>query len=193
MSQRRLARTMTLQVLSEWDFNKSMIFKDVDIQEIIQRNLKEFSSLHPLTSRPPLTEPKAMSGVARLSLAEPKATSNRSSKRNQIGSDFQEKLFFKQLVQDILKNIKKIDSFIIQYAPQWPIEKITLVDRNILRIGVFELLISAQTPPKVIINEAIEIAKLFGSETSSKFINGVLGAIYEKMKSSAQNSEAKPK
>ncbi len=193
MSQRRLARTMTLQVLSEWDFNKSMIFKDVDIQEIIQRNLKEFSSLHPLTSRPPLTEPKAMSGVARLSLTEPKATSNRSSKRNQIGSDFQEKLFFKQLVQNILKNIKKIDSFIIQYAPQWPIEKITLVDRNILRIGVFELLISAQTPPKVIINEAIEIAKLFGSETSSKFINGVLGAIYEKMKDFAQNSEAKPK
>ena len=141
MSQRRLARTMTLQVLSEWDFNKSIISKDVDVQEIIQRNLKEFSS-----------------------------------------SNFQEKLFFKQLVQDILKNIKKIDSFIIQYAPQWPIEKITLIDRNILRIGVFELLISVQTPPKVIINEAIEIAKLFGSETSGKFINGVLGAIYEKMK-----------
>jgi len=141
MSQRRLARTMTLQVLGEWDFNKSIIPKNVDIQEIIQRNLKEFSS-----------------------------------------SNFKEKLFFKQLVQDILKNIKKIDSFIIQYAPQWPIEKITLIDRNILRIGVFELLISVQTPPKVIINEAIEIAKLFGSETSSKFINGVLGAIYEKMK-----------
>ncbi len=141
MSQRRLARTMTLQVLGEWDFNKSIIPKNVDIQEIIQRNLKEFSS-----------------------------------------SNFKEKLFFKQLVQDILKNIKKIDSFIIQYAPQWPIEKITLIDRNILRIGVFELLISVQTPPKVIINEAIEIAKLFGSETSGKFINGVLGAIYEKMK-----------
>ncbi|MCD6442225.1 transcription antitermination factor NusB [bacterium] len=179
MSQRRLARTMALQVLSEWDFNKSIISKDVDIQEIIQRNLKEFSSPPALTSRPPLTEPKAMSGVA--------------SKRSQADSNFQEKLFFEELVQDILKNIKKIDSFIVKYAPQWPIEKITLIDRNILRIGVFELLISAQTPPKVVINEAIEIAKLFGSETSSKFINGVLGTIYEKMKSSVQNSEANPK
>ena len=153
MSQRRLARTMTLQVLSEWDFNKSILSKDIDIQEAIQRSLKEFSSLPALL---------------------------RNTK--QAGSNFQEKLFFKQLVQNILKNIKKIDSFIIQYAPQWPIKKITLIDRNILRIGVFELLISVQTPPKVIINEAIEIAKLFGSETSGKFINGVLGAIYEKMK-----------
>jgi len=141
MPQRRLARTMALQALSEWDFNKSILSKNVNIQKIIQRNLKELSS-----------------------------------------PNFQEKLFFKQLVQDILKNIKKIDSFIVKYAPQWPIEKITLIDRNILRIGVFELLISAKTPPKVVINEAIEIAKLFGSETSSKFINGVLGAIYEKMK-----------
>ena len=132
---------MALQALSEWDFNKSILSKNVNIQKIIQRNLKELSS-----------------------------------------PNFQEKLFFKQLVQDILKNIKKIDSFIVKYAPQWPIEKITLIDRNILRIGVFELLISAKTPPKVVINEAIEIAKLFGSETSSKFINGVLGAIYEKMK-----------
>ena len=153
MSQRRLARTMTLQVLSEWDFNKSILSKDIDIQEAIQRSLKEFSS------------PPALPRNAK-----------------QAGSNFQEKLFFKQLVQNILKNIKKIDSFIIQYAPQWPIKKITLIDRNILRIGVFELLISVQTPPKVIINEAIEIAKLFGSETSGKFINGVLGAIYEKMK-----------
>ncbi|OQX71599.1 transcription antitermination factor NusB [Candidatus Parcubacteria bacterium 4484_255] len=182
MSQRRLARTMALQVLSEWDFNKSIIFKDdVNIQEIIQHNLKEFSLSPTLTStsRPPLTEPKAMSGVA--------------SKRNQANSNFQEKLFFEELVQNILKNIKKIDSFIVEYAPQWPIEKITLIDRNILRIGVFELLISAQTPPKVVINEAIEIAKLFGSETSSKFINGVLGTIYEKMKSSIQNSKTKSK
>jgi len=141
MSQRRLARTMTLQVLSEWDFNKSVLSKDIDYKEIIQRSLEELSC-----------------------------------------SDFQEKVFFEELVHNILKNIKKIDSLILKYAPQWPIGKITLVDRNILRIGIFELLISAQNPPKVIINEAIEIAKLFGSETSSKFINGVLGAIYEKMK-----------
>lgn len=141
MSQRRLARTMALQVLSEWDFNKSVLSRNIDAQEIVQRNLKEFSS-----------------------------------------SGFQEKPFFEALVKDVLQNIKKIDSFITKYAPQWPIEKITLVDRNILRIGVFELLISSETPPKVIINEAVEVAKSFGSETSSKFINGVLGAIYEKMK-----------
>lgn len=152
MSQRRLARIMALQVLSEWDFNKSLLSKNVNIQEITQRNFKEFSF-----------------------------------------SDFKEKLFLKQLVQNILKNIKKIDLSIVKYAPQWPIKKITLIDRNILRIGVFELLISCETPPKVIINEAIEIAKSFGSETSGKFINGVLGAIYEKIKNSGQNSKLKQK
>jgi N utilization substance protein B len=62
---------------------------------------------------------------------------------------------------------------------EWPLEQITIVDRNILRIGVYELIYNDDIPAKVAINEAIEIAKTFGSESSGKFVNGVLGAIYK--------------
>ncbi|MBL7053874.1 transcription antitermination factor NusB [Patescibacteria group bacterium] len=96
---------------------------------------------------------------------------------NNFTTDFSEKLYI-----NTLKNIKKIDNYIKKYAPQWPLEQITIIDRNILRLGILELIFLKNTPPKVIINEAIEIAKAFGGETSSKFINGVLGAVYEKYK-----------
>ncbi|MCX6796094.1 MAG: transcription antitermination factor NusB, partial [Candidatus Falkowbacteria bacterium] len=62
---------------------------------------------------------------------------------------------------------------------EWPLEQITIVDRNILRIGVFELVFDDDIPAKVAINEAIETAKAYGSESSGKFVNGVLGAIYK--------------
>ena len=90
--------------------------------------------------------------------------------------------FSKILVKGVMDNFKKIDTYIKKYAPQWPVEQITLIDRNILRIGIFELVFFKETPPKVAINESIEIAKTFGGITSSKFINGVLGAIYEDFK-----------
>lgn len=90
--------------------------------------------------------------------------------------------FSKSLVKGVMDNFKKIDTYIKKYAPQWPVEQITLIDRNILRIGIFELVFFKETPPKVAINESIEIAKTFGGITSSKFINGVLGAIYEDFK-----------
>ena len=66
---------------------------------------------------------------------------------------------------------------ISKYAPEWPIDQITIVDRNILRIGCYELLFDENIPPKVAINEAIEIAKSFGGESSGKFVNGVLGSV----------------
>lgn len=90
--------------------------------------------------------------------------------------------FSKILVKGVMDNFKKIDTYIKKYAPQWPVQQITLIDRNILRIGIFELVFFKETPPKVAINESIEIAKTFGGITSSKFINGVLGAIYEDFK-----------
>lgn len=86
------------------------------------------------------------------------------------------------LVNEVLKNLTEIDNQIKKYAPQWPIEQITVIDRNILRIGIFEMLYSNETPPKVAINEAIEVAKAFGGAASGKFVNGVLGAIYEDLK-----------
>jgi len=85
------------------------------------------------------------------------------------------------LVQGVIKHAKEIDEIITQYAPQWPISQITMVDRNVLRLGVYELKFTSDVPSKVAINEAIEIAKSFGGNSSGRFINGVLGAIYQKM------------
>ncbi|MFA6533981.1 MAG: transcription antitermination factor NusB [Patescibacteria group bacterium] len=89
--------------------------------------------------------------------------------------------FPRQLVAGVIKNQTEIDGMIVQYAPEWPLEKITIIDRNVLRLGIYELKFVADIPAKVAINEAIEIAKAFGGESSGKFINGVLGAIYKEM------------
>lgn len=87
--------------------------------------------------------------------------------------------FSRQLMAGVVKNIQEIDGYIKKYAPEWPLEQITIVDRNILRIGIYELKFDASIPPRVAINEAIEVAKSFGGESSGKFVNGVLGAIYK--------------
>lgn len=89
--------------------------------------------------------------------------------------------FVQRLVKGILENMDKIDRLIEEYAPEWPLEQITTVDRNILRVGIYELKFDQEIPPKVAINEAIELGKAFGGPSSGKFINGVLGSIYRKM------------
>src|SRR3990167_2259349 len=91
--------------------------------------------------------------------------------------------FMDNLLKGVLDKRKDIDLIIEKAAPDWPIEKISIIDRNILRIGLYELLFAdrSQVPPKVAINEAIELAKTFGGETSSKFVNGVLGAVYKEL------------
>lgn len=91
--------------------------------------------------------------------------------------------FIYTLVEGIQEHLPEIDVLIQETAPEWPLESITVVDRNVLRLGIFELKFSQATdvPPKVAINEAIELAKTFGGASSSKFVNGILGAIYKKM------------
>jgi N utilization substance protein B len=91
----------------------------------------------------------------------------------------EDKAFVTKLVKGVLKVQKDLDDKIAPIAPDWPIDQIARIDRNILRIGVYELLHQAKiVPPKVAINEAVELAKAFGSDNSSKFINGVLGTAY---------------
>jgi N utilization substance protein B len=85
--------------------------------------------------------------------------------------------FARELVNGVLKHKKKIDAMIRSHAPSWPVEQLSVVDRNILRLAIFEISIDNRVPLKAAINEAVELAKLFGSESSSRFINGVLGAI----------------
>lgn len=86
--------------------------------------------------------------------------------------------FIDTTIKEVIKYIKEEDELIVKAAPEWPIEQISAVDKTILRIAIFELLHSNDVPPKVAINEAVELGKTFGSENSSKFINGVLGTIY---------------
>lgn len=93
--------------------------------------------------------------------------------------DFDDQGFADGIVKGVVKNSKEIDRYIAKYATEWPLDQITYVDRNILRIGVYELIFDKEIPGKVAINEAIEIAKAFGSESSGKFVNGVLGALYK--------------
>lgn len=99
----------------------------------------------------------------------------------EFGPGLDETVFAKKIIEDVHTNIDAIDKLISQYAPQWPIEQITIIDRNILRIGIYELKFNDEVPPKVAINEAIELAKNFGGPASGRFINGVLGAIYKDM------------
>jgi N utilization substance protein B len=91
--------------------------------------------------------------------------------------------FVEQIIQGVLKEMKIIDQMIEKAAPEWPLDQIAGVDRNILRIGIFELIYQNpdEVPPKVAINEAIELAKAYGGQSSGKFVNGVLGTIYREM------------
>ncbi|MBI3742988.1 MAG: transcription antitermination factor NusB [Chloroflexi bacterium] len=81
------------------------------------------------------------------------------------------------LVEGVKANQARIDALIQEYAPAWPLEQVSSVGRNILRIAIFEILMNNETPPKVAVNEAVELAKIFGSENLHKFVNGVLGSI----------------
>ncbi len=101
----------------------------------------------------------------------------------EFGSAIDENDFIWQIVNGIKENISKIDKIIEKSAPEWPLDQITIIDRNVLRIGLYELLFGnrKEVPPKVAINEAIELAKTFGGESSGKFINGVLGTVYREI------------
>jgi N utilization substance protein B len=106
-----------------------------------------------------------------------------------------DKPFMEALLHSVIDKKKDIDLLIEKAAPDWPLDKISIVDRNILRIGLAELLFADrdEVPPKVAINEAIELAKSFGGETSGRFVNGVLGAVYKEMGEPGKDEKPKPK
>ena len=85
--------------------------------------------------------------------------------------------FSEELVKGVLHHKSELDALIEKLAPAFPVEQMPIIDRNILRLAIFEILYSKETPLKVAINEAIELAKDFGSDSSPRLINGVLGAI----------------
>jgi len=113
---------------------------------------------------------------------------------DEFAPDFDERSFTLALMKGIMDHIDDIKDAISKFAPDWPIERITTVDRNVLRIGIYELIFDDQIPSKVAINEAIELAKSFGGESSGKFVNGVLGAVYRDQTAQGKTKEAdKPK
>ncbi|OGN01534.1 MAG: transcription antitermination factor NusB [Candidatus Yanofskybacteria bacterium RIFCSPHIGHO2_02_FULL_41_29] len=101
----------------------------------------------------------------------------------EFASGLEDTTFIHQLVDGVIKRLKELDKIIEKAAPQWPLEQVAVVDRNVLRLGLYELLFGKrdEVPPKVAINESIELAKSFGGESSGKFVNGVLGTVYREI------------
>lgn len=89
--------------------------------------------------------------------------------------------FASHLVQGVIQFQSVMDALIAEYAPEWPLEQMAVIDRNILRIAIFEFLIDSETPVKVAINEAVELAKIYGSDSAPRFINGVLGTLADRV------------
>lgn len=114
---------------------------------------------------------------------------------SEFGGSDTDKPFMEGLLAGVLAKHGDLDLIITKAAPDWPLERIAPIDRNILRIGLYELLFAdrAQVPPKVAINEAIELGKIFGGESSGRFINGVLGAVYKEMGEPGKDEQGKKK
>jgi len=108
-----------------------------------------------------------------------------------FGPGLEELGFIWQLIEGVEKHMPELDTIIEKAAPEWPIAQIAMIDRNVLRIGLLELLYSdkKEVPPKVAINEAIELAKTFAGPVSGKFINGVLGTVYKQLGGDEQTTE----
>ena len=85
--------------------------------------------------------------------------------------------FARELITGVMQHQAELDELIQRYAPEWPVDQMAVVDRNVLRIAIYEFYISKMTPVKVAINEAVELAKLFGSDSAPRFVNGVLGTL----------------
>ncbi len=85
--------------------------------------------------------------------------------------------FSRQIIEGVLPIASKLDDFIAQHAPEWPMDQVAVIDRNIIRIALWEFAVAGYTPVKVAINEAIELAKIYGSDSAPRFVNGVLGSL----------------
>lgn len=113
----------------------------------------------------------------------------------EFGPGIEESDLVRTLVRGVAEKRSELDPLIEKCAPEWPIDQIATVDRSVLRLGIYELVYGKyeEVPPKVAINEAIELAKTFGGESSSRFVNGVLGTIYRQMGEPMKQDKKKTK
>lgn len=100
--------------------------------------------------------------------------------------------FASQLVTGVIAYLPEIDKLIARYAPEWPLDQMAVIDRNILRVAIYEFLVLGETPVKVAINEAVELAKLYASDSAPRFINGVLGSLADQSPAIKQEILAVP-
>lgn len=107
----------------------------------------------------------------------------------EFAPDFNDEEFAGHLIDGVLSHRNEIDALIVQYAPEWPLSNITIIDRNVLRLGIYEMMYDADIPARVAINESIELAKAYGGPSSSRFVNGVLGSIYKNILPDIQEKE----
>ena len=98
-------------------------------------------------------------------------------------------MFVQNIVQGVWPIHKELDQFIAEHAPEWPLDQVATIDRNILRIALWEFAVSGETPIKVAINEAVELAKTYGADSSPRFVNGVLGSLAENQNEIQQSLE----
>lgn len=146
---RHLGRIVALQTLYEYDFRRECQDENLDLVQILHRNIERYKET------------------------------------------IEDTAFIEQLVKGVAAHEKELDALLQPIAPEWPLEQIPRIDRNTLRLAAFELIKSNETPPKVVINEAVELAKAFGGENASKFINGVLGTLYRLHVESDTKKESK--
>ena len=99
------------------------------------------------------------------------------------------KTFISQIVSGVISYKEILDEFIADFAPDWPLEQVAFIDRNLLRMALWEIAVYQKTPVKVVVNETVELAKLYGSDGSSRFINGVLGGLLENLEEIKFNVE----
>lgn len=182
MSNRHLSRSIALQALFEWDFCAYL-------EGAVEAKNKKLTKTGPkkTTKRSESTVEKKRTGedisaiIAR-DIAE-------------FAPGMSDQTFVESLIKGVVAKKPEIDTIIEKAAPEWPLDKISIVDRNVLRIGLYELIFSDrdEVPAKVAINEAIELAKNFGGENSGKFVNGVLGAVYKELGEPGKDAEPRKK
>lgn len=148
-SNRHLGRIIALQTLYEDEFRRDCNDVDIDIAEVLKRNISRYADM------------------------------------------VDDRLFIEQIVAGITARQVDIDAMLQPIAPEWPIAEIARMDRIVLRMGAYELVFGDGVPPKVVINEAVELAKAFGGENSSKFVNGVLGTLLRQREESAEQPPTK--
>lgn len=110
--------------------------------------------------------------------------------KTEFGSDFDDGGYVERQVHEVIAHKDELDAMLENFAPNWHVASMTVMDRNILRLGVYELKYDKSIPSKVAINEAIELGKTFGGDASGKFVNGVLGAVFKDMAAKGEVKEA---